>query len=649
MRTTPREWLETDGLGGYAMGTADGVRTRRYHALLVTATKPPSARMVLVADLEVHVETASGRHALSSHEYHGDATWPDGSSHVAERRFTPWPRWEFALEDATRVSMEAWMVPGAPCVMLRWRRVGGEGPAKLLVRPLLSGRDHHSLHHQNDAFRFDADVSGERVTWRPYEGVPSIVAIASGTYRHEPDWYRAFLYAEEAARGLDCEEDLASPGVFELDLERGDAVLAFAADGVGLDGAVGAVGVDAATLVSGAADSEARRRGAFPSELVRAADAYLVARATSSGAPARTIVAGYPWFTDWGRDTFVSLRGLCLAPGRLDDARAIVCAWCDALWEGMLPNRFPESGEAPEYDSVDAALWFVVAADALLATGACPPGERRAIEDAIDAIVTACSRGTQHGIHTGPDGLLACGEPGLALTWMDARVGDWVVTPRIGKPVEIQALWANALAIAGRRDERWRATLEQARASFDARFWNESRAMLLDVVDCDHRVGVIDATLRPNQIFAVGGLPLALCDPTGERARHVVDAVEALLWTPAGLRTLDPEERGYRGAYGGGPSERDAAYHEGTAWPWLAGPFVEAWVRVRGGTDAAKKQARERFLHPLLAWSHEASVGGGFGHLAEIADGDPPHHARGCPFQAWSVAEALRLDLDVLR
>jgi predicted glycogen debranching enzyme len=643
MTTASGEWLETDGLGGYAMGAADGVRSRRYHALLVSATRPPTGRVVLVADLEVHVETASGRHALSSHEYRGDALFPDGSAHIADRRFAPWPRWEFALEDGSRIAMEVWMVPGAPRVMLRWTRLAGTGPARLFVRPLLAGRDHHALHHENFTFRFDADVVGERVTWRPYEGVPSIVAIANGEYRHEPDWYRGFHYSEEAARGLDCEEDLATPGLFEMDLARGDAVIAFAADGAGLDPAV-----DAATTIARAADAEANRRDAFPTELARAADAYVVAR-ISSAAPdrGRTIVAGYPWFTDWGRDTFVSLRGLCLATGRIDDARAIVSAWCDALSNGMLPNRFVEWGDAPDYGSVDAALWFVVAADALLATDACSAGERRAIEDAIDAIVGACSEGTRHGIHAGPDGLLACGEPGTSLTWMDAKVGESAITPRVGKPVEIQALWANALAIAGRRDARWLDALEHTRASFDARFWNASRAMLLDVVDCDHHVGVIDASLRPNQIFAVGGLPLALCDPSGERARAVVDAVEAMLWTPAGVRTLEPEELGYEGAYRGGPAERDAAYHQGTAWPWLLGPFVEAWVRVRGDTPAAKQQARERFLDPLLAWSRACGLA--TAHIAEVADGDAPHTAGGCPFQAWSVAEALRLDLDVLR
>jgi predicted glycogen debranching enzyme len=320
-----------------------------------------------------------------------------------------------------------------------------------------------------------------------------------------------------------------------------------------------------------------------------------------------------------------------------------VLAWAAALSRGMLPNRFPEGGEPPEYNTVDAALWFVVAADALVTTGACGEAERRAIDEAIAAIVAGYRAGTRHGIRVDVDGLVASGEPGIQLTWMDAKVGDWVVTPRTGKAVEIQALWANALAIAARRDPRLDEPLGRVRASFAARFWNAARAQLFDVVDCDHQAGVDDGRVRPNQILAVGGLPLALVE--GGRARAVVDAIEATLWTPAGLRSLGPDEPGYVARYEGGPRERDAAYHQGTVWTWLLGPFVEAWVRVRGDTAEVRAEARARFLAPLLARLDVA----GLGHLAEIADGARPWTARGCPFQAWSVAEALRLSVDVLR
>jgi predicted glycogen debranching enzyme len=287
----------------------------------------------------------------------------------------------------------------------------------------------------------------------------------------------------------------------------------------------------------------------------------------------------------------------------------------------MLPNRFVEGDEPPEYNSVDASLWFVISAHELMAIpGAVDAGEKRRLDEAIAAIVAGYAGGTRHGIHADVDGLLIAGEPGVQLTWMDAKVGDWVVTPRIGKPVEVNALWVNALAIAKH------PSLAQARTEFENKFWNPERRMLYDVVDPD------DAAFRPNQIFAVGGLPLALLE--GERARAVVDAVEAVLWTPMGLRSLAPGEHGYRDWYGGSPLERDGAYHQGPVWTWLAGPFIEAWVRVRGNSPAAREHAREHFLAPLLAHRH----------LAELAQPDPPFDPTGAPFQAWSLGETIRLD-----
>jgi predicted glycogen debranching enzyme len=383
--------------------------------------------------------------------------------------------------------------------------------------------------------------------------------------------------------------------------------------------------------------AEQRRRREFPSRLHRAADAYLVRRGRG-----KTIVAGYPWFIDWGRDTFIALRGLCLATGRLEDARAILLEWAGAVSDGMLPNRFPDHGEQPEFNAVDAALWYVVAAHEFLQSAKrVAPRDRQALEAAIEAILSGYARGTRYGIHV-EDGLLATGEPGVQLTWMDAKVGDWVVTPRIGKPVEVQALWLNALRIGSGLSERWAEVYARGRAAFEARFWNEAGGFLHDVVDVDHQPGTVDSTFRPNQIFAVGGLPFSMLE--GERARRVVDAVEARLLTPLGLRSLAPGEPGYTPHYEGGVRERDGAYHQGTVWPWLLGPFVEAWVRVRGGTARARQEARTRFLEPIFHHLGDA----GLGHVPEIADAEPPHTPRGCPFQAWSVGEMLRLDQVVL-
>lgn len=623
-----REWLETDGRGGYAMGTACGVRTRRYHALLVAATRPPAGRMVLVNDLEVLAETAGGRRALSSHRYAGGALHPDGAARAASFSSDPWPSWRYVLEDGTRIAQEIFMAPGSARVFVRWSRVGGDGPAHLWVRPLLSGRDHHALHRENPAFRFAPQQVGGVVRWSPYPGVPAIDALSNGEYRHEPDWYRSFLYTEEAARGLDSTEDLASPGAFTFDLARRPAVLAFAAGGAELASG------DALAVAREVADVEAARRARFSSPLHHAADAYLVRRGEG-----RTIIAGYPWFTDWGRDTFIAVRGLCVASGRFDEARDIALTWAQTLSEGMLPNRFPESGEAPEYNSVDSALWFAVAVGALLRLPeVLSPPQARLLRGAVIAVADRYAAGTRSGIRCDDDGLLACGAPGTQLTWMDAVVEGSPATPRVGKPVEVQALWANTLAVAAAIEPRWESVLARASTSFRERFWNPASASLHDVIDCDHRAGAVDRSFRPNQILAAGGLPLSLLEPA--RARRVVDAVERRLWTPMGLRTLDPQDARYRGRYEGDPARRDGAYHQGIAWPWLAGPFVDAWIRVRGGTAAAAREAQRRFLEPLL--SHTGDLG--MGHLPEIADGDPPYSPRGCPFQAWSVAAALQIE-----
>ncbi len=381
-----------------------------------------------------------------------------------------------------------------------------------------------------------------------------------------------------------------------------------------------------------------RRRRVFPSVLHRAADSYVVQRGNG-----KTIVAGYPWFTDWGRDVFISIRGLCISTGRLAEARDILVAWSGAVSQGMLPNRYPDRGGAPEYNSVDASLWYVIAVhDFLVAADRLGfevlPSQQSALRSAVDAILAGYAAGTRYGIRADDDGLLACGSPGVQLTWMDAKVGDWVVTPRSGKPVEIQALWLNALWAAGHWTDRWTQVLAAGTSAFGARFWNDAEGCLFDVVDVDHEPGRNDATFRPNQIFAIGGLPLPLLD--GPRATRVVDAVEARLVTPMGLRSLAPGSPGYAPHYEGNGAERDARYHQGTVWPWLIGPFVEAWLRVRGSSRETRREARVRFLSPLLDLAARSG-----GQLPEIADAEPPHTPRGCPCQAWSVAEALRLDL----
>jgi predicted glycogen debranching enzyme len=633
-----REWLEADGLGGFASGTASGIRTRRYHALLLTARNPPTARMVLVNGFDAFVETSSGRFAISSQAYAPELVSPDGASRIDGFEHEPWPRWTFMLPDGTRLSQEVVVPKDASVTAVVWKLLSGSGPVSLEVRPFLSGRDYHSLHHENGAFRFEASQAPDRtIRFAPYPEVPAVLVRTNGAFFPARDWYRGFVYAEEKARGLDFSEDLASPAIFRFDL-AGEAILLLAAEG------------HEAVLGSGSAEAafesirrgERERRLRFPDRLERAADAYLVRRGSG-----RTIVAGYPWFTDWGRDTFIALRGLCLATGRLAEAEGILVEWAGAVSEGMLPNYFPDAGAEPEFNSVDASLWYVVAVyDWLETMAAAGRKASRAsvatMRSAVDAILDGYACGTRFGIRADADGLLAAGEPGVQLTWMDAKVGDWVVTPRIGKPVEVQALWLNALWAATAFSDRWRERHDRGLATFHDRFWNEAAGCLYDVVDPDHRLGEAEATFRPNQIFAVGGLPFPILE--GERARRVVDAVEASLATPLGLRSLSPSDPAYVGRYEGGPRERDRAYHQGTVWPFLAGAFVDAWVRVRGGTEEARREARRRFVEPLLAHLDQA----GLGHVSEIADGDGPHTPRGCPFQAWSLGELLRIERVIL-
>jgi predicted glycogen debranching enzyme len=634
-----REWLETDGAGGFASGTAGLVRTRRYHSLLLAATHAPGGRFVLVNGLEVWAETPAGRYALSSQRYQPGVTHPGGIGRVRAFDPDPWPRWSFRLEDGTGVECEVFVSRARGCTVLRYRLLEQRPSMALWMRPLLSGRDYHALHQENPAFNFDPEISGPQIVFRPYAGVPAIALVSNGKYIHDPVWYHGFLYEQERDRGLDDTEDLASPGLLRFDLSREDAIVLLEArfPGKAAIAEEAAVGRLARTLRG----TEERRRLAFPSRMQRAADDYIVRRGSG-----KTIVAGYPWFLDWGRDTFIAMRGLCLATGRLADAREILLQWAGCVSEGMLPNRFVEGAESPEYNSVDASLWFIVAVHEFLDAAArkrksVSHGVRRVLSEAVEAILTAYAGGTRYAIAAQPDGLLAAGVAGVQLTWMDAKTGEHVVTPRIGKPVELQALWINALRIGALTSQRWSEIAEQAAASFAGRFWNPA-GYLYDVVDCDHRSGSVDGRLRPNQILAVGGLPFSLL--SADRARQVVDVVEDRLLTPMGLRTLAPDDPQYHGRYEGGVAERDQAYHQGTAWPWLLGPFVEAWVRVRGRGSEVRREARERFLAPLLQHLGQD----GLGHICEIADGDPPHHPRGCPFQAWSVGEALRLELSVL-
>jgi predicted glycogen debranching enzyme len=645
----PREWLVADGLGGYAMGSATGIRTRRYHAYLIVAAPHDERRFALVNDIELWIDAPGGSVSLSSHRYAPDVVHPDGASRLVGFDTEPWPTWRFDLGGGLTIVQELFAPRGTgrAAMILRWRLIGPEvrtEPLRLRARPLFSGRDFHALHHQNADFHFSPEqLRAESWLWRPYKGVPPILLHTNASYAHDPLWFRNFSYIDERARGLDDVEDLASPGELSWNLAGVTPVDALLMLTVPEEwGGYEARG-DIAAECQALANTERARAGAFKSRLQHSADAYIVRRGDRD-----TIIAGYPWFTDWGRDTFIALRGLCLETSRLYEAERILISWCDTLSEGMMPNMYPANGTQPHYNSVDASLWFIVAAQAFIDASArrgrwLEPVVPKRLTDAAQEILESYARGTRYAIHMDGDALLAAGEPGMALTWMDAIVDGTPVTPRIGKPVEIQALWVNALVIGSRWDERWGDLADAASESFAERFWNAERGYLFDIVDVAHEPGRVDNRLRPNQIMAVGGLRIALL--AGEHARAVVDTVERELWTPLGLRTLGPREPDYATACTGSSAARDRAYHNGPAWPWLMGPFVDAWIRSRaagGGPFAAKMMradARKRFLGGLARHLDEA----GIGHVSELADSEEPWTPRGCPFQAWSVGEMLRL------
>ena len=641
-RALSLEWLETNGRGGFASGTVAGPNTRRYHALLLIARNPPVDRFVLVNHLDEQVEIGGQSLSLSANCYPG-VVHPDGYRRCVGFSADPWPTWTYDV-GGSQVIREIFCPQGRDMVVVRWHLAGTRGhAAKLVVRPMLSGRNYHATHHENNDLWAGVMRGSGSISWHPYEGAPVCNTFYSGLYHHEPEWYQRVQFPIERERGLDGEEDWWSPGEFAMELSAEQpAYLVFTTEPVG-DGSPSTT-VDSAAVETLARDERRRRQKLADSapgtdRLVRslrqAAESYLSDRGTQ-----KTVIAGYPWFADWGRDTFISLPGLCLSTGRHDVARQVITAFSTHVSQGMIPNRFPDEGETPEYNTIDASLWFVHAVGCYLDYTKDESTVRRVTWPAVRAILEGYRQGTRYGIRMDADGLITGGAPGMQLTWMDAKVGDWVVTPRRGKPVEVQALWVRALAVGeelaakfGDKAYAKRCGDDRIRAikSFRMRFWYEQGGYLYDVVDGE---GGDDASLRPNQIYAAA-FPGELLD--AKQAERVVQVVEERLLTPVGLRTLAPGDPQYRPRYEGDVHSRDGAYHQGTVWPYLMGPFVTAWLKVHGGRPGARRTARG-FLDGLEAHLHEACIG----QVSEIFDADAPHWPRGCFAQAWSVAEPLR-------
>ena len=636
-RASRLEWVETNGKGGFASSTVIGANTRRYHGLLVPALSPPVRRHVLLSRLEEVLEPEGHAEELACNFYPG-VVHPQGHRWLSAFRLDPFPVFTYWVRDRG-LEKAVFLVGGEDTVVVRYTLFAGPG-CFLQVRPFVAFRDYHSLTHKNIGLDPRIETGERVVSIHPYEGLPTLhfhhdarEVIAHG------DWWLRQCYPREAERGLDAEEDLYSPFALRFELSTGSSVFVVASldrtatpDPRSLERAERQRRAEIVNTVHG-------HHPGIDERLALAADSYVVDRDGGG----RTIVAGYPWFTDWGRDTMISLPGLCLATGRLKDARDILVTFARAVDGGMIPNLFPDAGQAPEYNNVDGTLWFVRACGAYFAASGDVETAKEVFLPALLEIVRQHRAGTRFGIRVDADGLLRAGDGSTQLTWMDARVGDVPITPRATKPVEIQALWIDALETTADFARRFGAASDadlctelarRARESFARRFWFAEGGYLYDVVDTPE--GRDDATLRPNQLFAIALPRTPLLDAA--RARSVLDAVERELLTPFGLRTLSPRDHRYVPHYGGDPRARDGAYHQGTVWPWLVGAYVSAFLRVHGKTPTTVAQARSR-IEPLLAYL----AGDGMGQIPEVFDAEPPHHPGGCVAQAWSIAELLRV------
>jgi len=614
-----REWLETNGLGGFASSTIAGANTRRYHGLLVAALRPPIDRYVLLSKLDETIVLNGRRYELGCNLYPG-ATHPTGYRFLKRFRLDPFPIFTFEVE-GLEIAKRVFMLTGENTTVVEYECQGGA--CALELRPLIAFRDYHSTTHENPNFNPAYIEQAGEVVMRPYEDLPQLyLAHNARRISGEGVWYRNFEYPRERERGLEYYEDLFQPFVMEFDLGPGSAARVIAS-------------TESHDIAQQITPRPRLRDGSFRTQLTAAAEQFVVRRAGNL----HTVIAGYHWFSDWGRDTMISLPGLTLVTGRFDAARDILLAFCQAVSKGMLPNRFPDKGDTPEYNTVDATLWYFEAIRRYLEYSSDIALVRDCLYGALKKILDWHIAGTRFEIHCDSDGLLASGSAGSQLTWMDAKIGDFVATPRHGKPVEIQALWHNAIrftsSLAARfgEDEYARkldALAEKTLASFNEQFWNAEANCLFDVVDGSRK----DPSIRPNQVIALSlGYPMI----TGERARAVLDVVERELLTPFGLRTLNPSDPQYRPDYGGNQFSRDSGYHQGTVWPWLLGPYITAYLRTHNTPEARAKAAD--MLMPFEKHLSEA----GLGTVSEIFDGDLPHAPRGCIAQAWSVAELLRV------
>lgn len=620
------EWLLTNTLGGFALGTALGVNTRRYHGWLVAAMSPPVDRVVALHSVVDELVLPDTKIDLATFQFGDDLTrYPGGWRHL--RMFeveTPHRvTWTFVVGRVS-VTRTLRLARGINEASVTYDVDGAPPGTRLRLRPLVPLRGFHTLDREaehRDAFRVLDHADGARIVREDRCMWLTADAASPGVWENAPQWWRNFAYPEERSRGQDWREDVFSPGVFDFTL---------------------AAGASTVTLNVAAGATRPMRPDptptACPEPAFASADQFIVRRGDST-----SIIAGYPWFADWGRDTMISLPGLLLATGRFAEARSVLTTFASRIEGGLLPNCFDDWGGAPNYNTADAGLWFIHAVRAYARAS----GDENLdpLLDACRAVVSAYRRGTRHGIGVGADGLLIAGDGREPVTWMDARRGGITFTPRDGKPVELSALWYNALLGLAELVDRSEADADEAaelreRAGQTALamqmyFWWPERSCLHDVLRPGEHDWEGDARLRPNQIFAVS---LPFSPLTAGQQACVVEVVRERLLTPYGLRTLDRDDPEYRARYEGDLMARDAAYHNGTVWPWLIGAYCDALLRVNGDSRPARAEVRA-VLQPL----RDEFDRGCLGQIAEVYDADPPHRASGCPAQAWSVAEVMRI------
>jgi predicted glycogen debranching enzyme len=641
-----REWLVTNGLGGFASGTAAGTSTRRYHGLLMASLQPPTDRTLLVAGVDETVRYGGASFPLATNRWLSGDVSPKGYLNIENLHLEGTkPVWRYALADAL-LEKRVWMKQGENTTFVEYTLTRASSPIEIEGKILVSYRDFHATTH-GDVWQMKIEPVENGVRVVAFDGAtPFYLKSATAALEPRHDWYKDFFLPVERERGLDDHEDRLVAAVFRGRLEPGKKLtLVFSTEAHAL-----LDGEQARTLQSNhdlrlfqawqkrhaeTVPTPAEDEPGWLWQLVLAADQFIVKRALPDDAEGLSVIAGYPWFSDWGRDTMIAIPGLALPLGRPEIMRKILESFARYVNDGMLPNNFPDRSGVPQYNTIDAAMWyfeavrqyFEVTQDLALIKKLFP---------VLSAIVDAHVAGTRYNIKVDPaDALLYGGSPEVQLTWMDAKIGDWVVTPRIGKPVEINALWINALNTMtefsrrlARPGEGYLKLKQKAEKNFQ-KFWNPARNCCFDVIDVPG--GGVDASLRPNQVFAVS-LPVSPLTP--EQTKGVVDTLGRELLTSFGLRSLGPSEPGYVGRYAGGPRERDSAYHQGTVWGWLLGPYALAHYKVYGDRAAAQS-----FLEPLGRSIYSA----GLGSINEIFGGDAPFPATGCFAQAWSVAETFRV------